>query len=246
MSGGGEIGNKRILSSPESTPPNASKRVNMSTDAKIDELVKAMSLMKDAVEGFTVRMSTMETGIKDSVAELAKRIDIREKVWAEEKAALTNTQMQLESRLDQLERRERRNNILISGLNVNRENAMVVVNGLFAGLEQPVTVDEVSVITAQGGKPKVLARLKNFDDKMKVIKSKKGLSMLDTKGEKVPVFVNDDMTKKDQLIQFRGRALAKEMRAKQKVVKIGFRKLSIDGAWHVWDDATEAFVNAKN
>lgn len=70
--------------------------------------------------------------------------------------------------------------------------------------------------------------------------------MIDTEGKSVPIFVNDDLTKKEQHIQFRGRELAKEMRGKEKTVIVGFRKVSIDGVWHFWDEATQTFTKPKN
>lgn len=241
----GNKGNKRVLSSPESNNPNALKRVNMTDKGKLDKILAGIETMQGTVESLSSRMTSVEESIKTSVAKLEKRFDEREKEWEKERAALTHTQIQLESRLDQLERREKRNSVVISGLNaVNRENAVVVVNGLFNG--QGVTVEEASVFNAKGDRPKVVARFKNFDDKMKVLKAKKDLAMIDTLGNPVPVFVNDDLTRKDQHIQFRGRELAKEMRGLKKAVRVGYRKVSIDGEWHLWDEVEQNFVKSKN
>lgn len=241
----GKKGNKRELSSPESDNPNALKKVNMSDKAMLERILSGIATMQGTVDSLSVRMTGVEEAIKTSVDKLEKRFDDREKEWEIERVALRQTQAQLESRLDQLERREKRNCVVISGLNVvNRENAVVVVNGLFSG--QGVTVEEARVINTKGDRPKVVAKFKCFDDKLKVLKAKKDLAMIDTEGKSVPIFVNDDLTKKDQHIQFRGRELAKEMRGKKKAVIIGLRKLSIDGEWHFWDEATQTFAKPKN
>lgn len=217
----------------------------MSDKAMLEEILSGIKTMQGTVESLSDRMTNVENAIKTSVDKLEKRFDDREKEWEIERVALIQTQTQLESRLDQLERRLKRNSVLITGLNVvNRENAVVVVNGLFTG--QGVTVEEASVINAKGDRPKVIAKFKNFDDKLKVLKEQKDLAMIDTEGKSVPIFVNDDLTKKEQHIQFRGRELAKEMRGKKKEVIVGFRKVSIDAEWHFWDEETQTFIKSKN
>ena len=47
------------------------------------------------------------------------------------------------------------------------------------------------------------------------------------------------MTNRDRAVQFR---VAKERRIEGKQVKIGFKKVQVDGIWHTWDEIKEAFV----
>lgn len=165
--------------------------------------------------------------------------------WNREREGLINKQKVLESRLNQLERRERRNNAIITGVSTTRESALIVVNGILAKLEQPVVADEAHLMSVQGAS-KVFVRFRNFDDNMKVLRQKKNLSSTNAQGECVPIYINEDMTKRDQGINFHARALAKKMRDLNKTVRMGVEKICIDGEWMYWDDESNNFISPKN
>lgn len=72
------------------------------------------------------------------------------------------------------------------------------------------------------------------------------LNHRNTEGKSIPIFINDDLTKKDQEINFNMRNFAKEMRMKNKEVKLAFRKVCVSGEWYHWDEDTKMFVSQKN
>ena len=239
---GGKKGNKGSKRERESNTPSpeytAKKKVNM--EKSNDELFKAI---QDMNQGISSRMSSMESYLKDTVKTLTETMEAKFKQWEEEKSTMNNKQRELEERINELERRERKNNALITGLDATRNNVKVVVNNTLAKLDQPVTVAEAKVINTKGGASKIFVRFNSFDDKMKVFKQKKGLLGPDGKGQ---VFLNDDLTRREQEMQFHGRALAKSLRAQMKTVKLGYGKVCVDGDWRVWDEVSKTYVSRKN
>lgn len=238
---------KRERSSPESTNTNASKKPNMSSEAKLDHLLKTMEALNNKFQVVEDKMGNMESNIKDEVRGLKELIELKESKWEEEKRELINTQKQLEGRLDYMERSQRPNNAIITGVEATRENVNVVVENLFAKISQPVKPLEISCFKTQSAS-KIFVRFRNFEDKMRVFKEKRELKYTTADGKMIPAYINDDLSKKmeemDQEINFHMRKFAKEMRNK-KEVKFGFRKLCVDGEWHFWDEDGKNLVRQK-
>lgn len=245
MTGGkkGNTGNKREREqntpSPEQNPNRPTKKVNMGGKSN-DELFAAIT---DMSQGLSLRMGIMEKDLKDTVKTLTESLELKFQKWEEEKADLICKQRDLEKRLNELERRERKNNALITGLEATRDNVKVVVNNTLAKLAQPVTVEEARVLNVQGGATKIFVRFRSFEDKMSVFNQKKGLTGL---VNKTPVFINDDLTRREQEIQYHGRMFAKTMRSQNKNVRMGYGRIWVDGECWIWDDDTKAYVNRKN
>lgn len=234
-------GGKRERSSPVS-PNSCTKRPNTSTmEEKIDKLVMSVDKLASVMSTISGEMKEM----KQQIADMKEVFDQKEAKWAEEKRELENTNRILEDRLDSLERNEKRNSAILTGLSVTRDNARAVVNGIFGKLPSPVLVNEISCFTTNKG-TKALVRFASHDDKMKVMRAKKALNFTDDTGKISPVFIDDDLTKKDQFINYLARKAAKDYRQKGKEVKIGFRKLIVDGAIMPFDDALKKFVDRKN
>lgn len=241
---GDNVGNKRERDSNTPSPENPlqqpSKKVNMGKRT-IDDLFLAIQSLDTNMDD---RIKSMEKGLKDSVKTLSDTLETKFQLWEEEKSALIGKQRELEQRIHDLERRERKNCAIITGLGATRENVKVVVNNTFAKLDKPVTVLEANVFNTKGtGASKVFVRFHSFDDKMSVFKQKKKLTGPDGKEQ---VFINDDIPRGDREMQFHARAMAKTLRAQNKTVKMGYDKLCVDGEWMVWDESSKTFVSQKN
>lgn len=77
---------------------------------------------------------------------------------------------------------------------------------------------------------------------MYVMRERKSLSHIDEKGATVPVFINDDLTKRDQFINYQARKFAKEQRVLGKEVKLGYRKVFVDGKPILFNEETNNFT----
>lgn len=232
--------NKRERESNTPSPEYThTKRANM-TGKSNDDLFRAITDMKASINN---RMECMEKDLKETVNSMSAKLESKFAEWEEEKQQLLTHQKAMEKRLNELERRERRNNALITGLEATREDVKVVVNKAFAGLDQPVEVVEATVFKQQSGTCKIFVRFNNFEEKMAVFRQKKKLQTADGKGQ---VFINDDLTRREQEMQYHGRMFAKTMREQKKSVKMGYGKMCVEGEWWTWDDETKSYVNRKN
>jgi hypothetical protein len=81
----------------------------------------------------------------------------------------------------------------------------------------------------------MLAKIENCEQKKNIMLNKSKLN--GRKGERM--FMDDDLTKEERETQKKLRELAKEERDRGKRVKIGYRKIQINGEWFRWDEREE-------
>lgn len=78
--------------------------------------------------------------------------------------------------------------------------------------------------------PKIIvAKLKNFEHKIEILKNKSKL-----KGKNI--YIDSDLTLDEQKTQAEIRKAAKEEKDKGNNTKVGYRKLEINGMKYVWND----------
>lgn len=241
----GNRGEKRERSSPENSNSNEAKKRNMSTESKLDQILKTMMELKTQAQESAVKMEAMETGLKEEMRDLKSKLEEKEAKWGEERRSLIESHKQLEAQLEQMERTQRRNNAIVTGPALTPESAHIVVREALTALNKTIKPAEISCLRTKGA-PKVLIRFQCFDDKIDVFKNRKSLKQNSPDGKSHPLYINDDHTKKDQEINFHMRKLAREMRTQKKEVKFGPRRLLIDGEWFVWDDEEKKLVRQKN
>lgn len=88
------------------------------------------------------------------------------------------------------------------------------------------------------GEKRCLIELKNEQDKKKLMQAKSKLKNL--KGE--TIYINDDLTNREREMQKIIRQMAKKERENGKTVKIGYRKLIVNGTEWRWNSDKEILV----
>lgn len=218
----------------------------MNSEAKLDLLIKTMQDVEARMLENTQKLNTIETGIGDEVRLLRQALEEKERKWEQERKNLTEAQKQLEQRIDQLERGQRRNNAIVTCSEFTTENGKAIVSKLLTQIDGTCRPTEISCWKAAQGAAKVLVRFNSLEDKMKVFKMKRSLKHTGADGANHPVFINDDCTRKDQEVNYHIRKMANEMRNQKKDVKLGYRKLCVNGEWFVWDDEEKKLTSRKN
>jgi hypothetical protein len=79
----------------------------------------------------------------------------------------------------------------------------------------------------------MLAKIESWEQKKNISKSK----FKEKKGERM--YIDDDLTKEERETQKKLRELAREERDSGKRVKIGYRKIQINGDWFRWNKRQE-------
>ncbi|KAL3283727.1 hypothetical protein HHI36_024207 [Cryptolaemus montrouzieri] len=138
----------------------------------------------------------------------------------------------LGDRIDKLENEKRRNNLIVQGLTIKSENQDELKTEIAETIEKHFGI-EVKITGASKLGPKTcLVELENAEVKKNNIMNKNKLGRL--VGEKI--YINDDLSKKDREIQGHIRGIASAEKKEGKNVKIGYRKLFIEGEKWVWND----------
>jgi hypothetical protein len=82
---------------------------------------------------------------------------------------------------------------------------------------------------------RMLAKIESWEQKKNIMLNKTKLK--EKKDERM--YIDDDLTKEERETQKKLRELAREERDRGKRVKIGYRKIQINGEWFRWDEREE-------
>lgn len=141
----------------------------------------------------------------------------------------------LQHKLEISERKEKRNNVIIHGMQINKKNIKEEVQSLF---KTRMHVDEPIIGVRRIGYPRenftqtIIVELGSLESKVKLMRQKHTL-----RGS--TIYINDDLTQKERFIQKEITKIAKREEEKGKVVKIGYQKLVINGKSLKWNEQKE-------
>ena len=220
---------KASTPSPTATPEAPAKKHNADTTRR------TMNELKELINGLSDKIGSMEKNLSD-------RLDRLERSFEEDKTQILAKQQELEARIDSLERQNKRQNIVVTGLPIKKDSSALQTLNLFLKekINKDVSALDAFAVRLKSGDYKIIAKMGSVEDKMKIMKEKREAKGLDS------VFINDDLIKKDQFAQYKARELKKTMTEKGKNVKIGFRKVFIDGREHAWDEQSLTYKERKN
>lgn len=215
---------KRIVRSP----------IKINTESADQEKNEKMEDLKTLMG---TMIEKMEVGFKDNKTEIQKlREEIKEKEeqWQKERSVLQqgiNTLEkkinQLEERLEIKERKERKQNIIIKGLKMEKESlAENIENFITKELRVECEIREAYKIGVN--KDIIVAKTQTWEEKIQIMKAKNKL------GER-KIYIENDMTKGELETQKKIRQLAFEEKQKGNRVKVGYKKISINNIQYEWD-----------
>lgn len=128
------------------------------------------------------------------------------------------------NRMEEMERRERFNNIAIKGTHGIKDGKKEEVEQF---LQTKLGI-EVKVEEAWKRGQVVLAKLKDEDEKRKVMENKSKL-------KETQIFIDHDLSKAEQLTQRDIQEWVKKKKEAGFQAKVGFGRVWIDGRWSPWD-----------
>lgn len=195
--------------------------------AGFDRLIKEIAELK-------MEVREEIKGIKEKMDEERRaREEERKKEkeeWAREKVKLEERIARLEWINEKKERIDRRNNIVIRGVNWRAEKLEREVEGFVKdSLKMDIEVKKADKITAGKGKQMVIAEVGCWEQKRIIMEKKRELA----KG----VIIENDLTRKERQIQQELREIAKEEREKgEEKVKVGYKKILIGEKMFWWNE----------
>lgn len=169
--------------------------------------------------------------LRKSFEMLRKSCESNENKWKEEKLHMKSHILSLEDKIEKMEKREKRNNMVIIGLDTKKEaRVQETVEGFFnssfgvnPGFNSAYTIGKT-----KKGETITLVKFNNGEEKDNIMRRRSTLN-----GSRI--FVNNDLTEREREIQFRIRNLANEYRREGKDCKIYHQKLKVDGQMFEWN-----------
>lgn len=218
---------KKILRSPsysskqKETPPNMDELMNMIKEMREDSK-RNDNMMKEMMA--ELKRNTEE------VRSLRVEMNKKEEEWKAERKELVERINILEKKIDNQDKEKRRNNTVISGIEVKGENLEQYLERVIA---EVILVDakikKAYKINNKNNIPMYMVEWVSWEDKRKVMQNKYKL-----KDKVKNVYIENDLTWEERKIQFDIRAIAKTERAKNKKVKVGYQKIFIEGKEYKW------------
>lgn len=188
-----------------------------------------------ASEGRTAeKISTLEQNLIQKITDL----DEKTHQLARENAAIKEQNHLLAERISQMERVNRKNNIMVTGAKIsNLEEAKATMDRLSQEHARDFPKIHNVRLIATKLKSKVIGTCDSLEHKIHIMRQRKDIT--GTEGEKL--FIDDDLTKEDSRIQYLARQVAKGLRQEGKKVVIRDDKMAIDDQWWQYDHDTEKF-----
>lgn len=165
-----------------------------------------------------------------------KIIELQERKTIEE---TKNEVKKLKGIIEGKEKKERKNNIVIRGLRKDRKDIIELGTDF---LEKEFGARErIKHIKTEGkeGREVVIVEMEDWQAKEKIMKEKNKL-----RGRNI--FIDHDMTKEEREVQRKLREMARGEKGKGKRVKIGYRKIIIEGKVFVWNEKEEELREKEN
>ncbi|KAH0817229.1 hypothetical protein GEV33_005562 [Tenebrio molitor] len=201
--------------------PNRSQEENQSKEMDKEMKTTMIREMREEIKTLRKELAAVreENGeLRKELATVRREMRGREEKGQLEKADWMKRMEMIEEKMEQREKKERKNNVIITGIGAISGN---VERGVEEWLEREIGV-------------KV-----NVKEAFKINKDKMMLAKIENWEQKKNIMLNDDLTKEERETQKKLRELAREERDRGKRVKIGYRKIQINGDWFRWDKRQE-------
>ena len=206
----------------------------------MEEILKILTDIKYELK--EIRNSNDE--LKSSHTDLMKEFKNLKIIMEAEKKEMRNKIFNLENKMKEFEKKEharikkeKKNNIIIKEtintkhfIDKSPREIMTRINGLCKKLtNEAIEVKEAFLLKNNGKNQAImLAKMKSFEDKMKLMKNKNKLAGTRT-------YIEDDLTAEELAIQKEIRNYVKEEREKGAKAREGYQKIWLNGKWKKWE-----------
>lgn len=224
--------NKKTIRPPQQRRTEEEGKIKIKNQGQQEEMEELKGMMRQLMGDMGRKMDELKTELR----ELRERMEEGQREWEAERKQLTQRIEALEDKVEREEKEKRRNNIVVKGVvsQAGKEKEMIKE---FLGRQISVEVEIVQAhkINREGRPGMILATVESFEKKLEIMKAKRTLRGTD-------VYIDDDMTVEERNVQREIRKIAKEQKAKGKVVKIGYRKIIIGGEEFRWNSKEKEVV----
>lgn len=223
--------NVDLLKSIESMMASQTQKINANVDDKIEGLKSTIELRLSEIENSLKMVQKENLDLKERNVVLEKRMS--------ELEIVTGSGSLNSDRLLYLERSVRQRNIVATGIDFDTpQQGFEKLNQMIGAVtEGAIRVTGIRAFKPKTGKGIVVTECGSMENKQCIMRAKKQFVM--TVGEEThPVYVDSDLPHQDRVVQSKLRAIAKEMRAQGKDVRLALGRLKVDREWRHYNLAT--------
>ena len=170
------------------------------------------------IEELEKRVGAMEGGERDKNREVGGGMEERMR--------------RIEKEWEMRERKERRRNVIIRGLEIKEGKKREAVKSLLNEIGVEAKLEEMSRVGGGEGSDILLVKLENEEQKREIINKKKIL-----RGRKERI--GEDLTWRERRMKWRLEEIARMERERGRRTWVGYGKINIDGEWWSWDEGEE-------
>lgn len=217
-----------------------------------DKLDTLISMMKDMKQDQTLiknelqQLRIEQKKFSDEIMSIKKENELlREEnnIIKQENMKIKQDMNDLKKNMEWLEKDKKKNNIVMSGLDVDKINNETMKTTLENFISKNLKVDIKIKSTAKLSSKTCLIEMANEEDKYKVMKNKSKLRNLSQQ-----IFINNDLTKQERNKHKQMKVIAAQEKNKGKNVKIGYNRIVVEGEEWRWNKNNETLEKrqAKN
>lgn len=208
---------KRIVRTPQKPKSN-------NNDDKMDKMMEMMQTMMQEIKEIRIEHRNYQE-------EMNKLREQNEQIKKDNEKLKTEMKI-MHSKLEDMDRDKRRNNVVVSGLDMGNIQQDVLEGEMKKFFRKNMDIEPELKTTKKIGAKTYLIELGSVTEKIKVMRNKSKLRNYTDER----VYINDDMTRTQREIQEKLRTVAREERKMGKSVREGFQKLIIDNVQYRWND----------
>lgn len=203
---------------------------------RIEEFMKSVSSqlkdIKNDTESTKGNINVITGQMKkygEDLRELKEEFIKKEMQWESDKGKLREEIKTLKTRVENQERNNKRNNIVMKGKNFDEKNLKQEIKTfLQEEIDVNTDIEDAYKVGKQEPKP-IIIKFKSFDGKMEVLQQKKKLLQQQ-------IYLDSDLTLEEQKIQAEIRKVARTEKDKGKRTRVGYQKIEIEGKKYKWCD----------
>lgn len=225
------------------------KRLPSKTEGeKLDKILYLMQDMREEMKDMKSvigEINQEQKNLADQLKTMKRENEDLKKKY--EDITIENKTMKIELKeikdnLELLEKDKKKNNVVMVGRSIDTAEPKLLKEAMNKFMDQYLGL-KIQVKEAHKlGEKICLIELNDGNDKEKIMKNKQKLKSI--KEERI--YINHDLTKKEREIRNLISDKAKIEKQNGKEVKVGYKKLTIDGEKWMWNRGTDTLERSKN
>lgn len=191
--------------------------------------------IRQSIKEFKREIGELKEQLEESREEVkAMRVELNEVKMerGEVKEEMERNLNDMDKRVERLERDKIRNNLIVTGINIDGKMGEQLKTTMRDMLERELGVKAEIEKALKINSKKCVVEMQRWTDKVKIMEEKKKL-----RGKNI--FIDADLTRKEREVQRKIRERAREERVRGRKTRVGYQKLWIDGKEFRWDDQRE-------